>query len=382
MSNYYAYEGGVLEVPTPNISITEVQYEEAVEAIAIGATVSIVNGFEVVDDTGGEIPPPSNISLADLVPGRNVGIKPTDVIDLNVNALLAERGGFAAGVIGGLNGDVFIVDTLADSGPTSVRAALESPDPLWIIPIVSGVVYLSDQVQVESYKTLDCRIGILNFDSKRLLINDKKEIILCNFGIRNSDNDGIRATMSDMIWFHHLSLNNCADGLIDITRAKEAAFTARHTVSWCKFVNHNKCTISGLHKQDAPYDAYIQTTYNNNRMQCVQRMPRIAQSKVHAYNNVILFSQTGMASHDKASLLAERNWIEATSSDKVGMFYRLAPYTNGRIKSVGNVFSNGAKGTEYGASGVFDPPYPYTAQAMNSSLKDQILANAGATMTL
>lgn len=324
------------------------------------------------------------VTLSELTPGRNVGVRPTDVQDLNVSALMDERSGFAAAVVGGLYGDVFIVDTLDEKGPTSVRAALMDPDPLWIVPIVAGPVNLTEEVIVGSNKTLDCRAAILNFDGKRLNASNASEVILCNFGVRYSDNDGITFRGSDMVWCHHLSLTSCGDGLLDISRAKEEAFTARHTVSWCKFTNHNKCSLVGLHldSSGALYDHYIQATYHHCRMHCVQRMPRVSRCYVHAFNNVIYMDQEGMQSYDRGKILAERNLFRKTGLATACCDYDIAGYVNGRFRSVGNVFENGAANASSNPTGVADAPYPYTAQTMNSALRDKVLAEAGATLTL
>lgn len=322
--------------------------------------------------------------ISELSPGRNAGVKPSDVLDLYAADLMAERSGFAAEVLGGYDGDVFIVDTLAESGPTSVRAALAAPDPLWIVPIVTGVVNLTSEIIVGSFKTLDGRAGILNFDGKRLNASDAENVILCNFGVRNSDNDGITFRGSDMIWVHHASLTSCADGLLDISRAKEGDFTARHTVSWCKFTNHNKCSLVGLHNDAAnncPWDHYIQATYHHNRMQCTQRQPRLSRGYLHAFNNVIYFDQAGMQSYDRGKLLAERNWFRKTGSG-AAFDFTVDGYVDGRIRSVGNVFENGAVNASSNPSGVLDPPYAYNVQSMNAALRDVILAAAGATLSL
>jgi pectate lyase len=322
--------------------------------------------------------------ISQLSPGRNVGVKPSDVLDLYAVDLMAERSGFAADVAGGYNGDVFIVDTLAESGPTSIRAALADPDPLWIVPIVTGVVNLTSEIVVGSFKTLDGRAGILNFDGKRLNASDAREVILCNFGVRNSDNDGITFRGSDMIWVHHASLTSCADGLLDISRAKEGDYTARHTVSSCKFTNHNKCSLVGLHNDTAnscPWDHYIQATYRHNRMHCTQRQPRLSRGYLHAFNNVIYFDRAGMQSYDRGKLLSERNWFRKVG-DGVAFDFTMAPYTNGRIRSVGNVFENGAANASSNPTGVLDPPYTYSAQMMTAALRDAILDDAGATLSL
>lgn len=321
-------------------------------------------------------------TISELTPGRNAGILPTDVSDLNVAALMAERSGYAGDVVGGLNGDVFIADTLDDDGPTSLRAALAITDPLWVVPIVAGVINLTSELSVAPNKTFDGRAAVVVFDGKRLSVQGVEEVILCNFGLRQSDNDALTFRLSDMIWCHHLSLTDCADGLLDISRAKEADFTARHTVSWCKFVNHNKGSLVGLHGSGAPYDHYITATYHHNRFDCTQRQPRVARCQVHAYNNVIYMDQEGMQSYDRGKLLVERNLFRKTGLATAAVDYAISGYPDGRVRSVGNVFENGAVNSSNEPQGVYDPPYAYTAQAMTTALRDQVMAQAGATMSL
>jgi len=74
-------------------------------------------------------------------------------------AILDDIPGFARGTVGGRNGTLYEVTTLDDDGPGSLRDALESPDPLWIVFQAgsSGTIRIESRIYVESYKTVDAR---------------------------------------------------------------------------------------------------------------------------------------------------------------------------------------------------------------------------------
>jgi len=152
-------------------------------------------------------------------------------------------------------------------------------------------------------------------------------------------------------------------------------------------VDHNKGSLVGLHRnsdpaQDAPYDHFITATYHHNRFDCIQRQPRVSRCQVHAYNNVIMVDQEGMQSYDRGKLLAERNLFRRTGAATAAMDFTTDKYPDGRIRSVGNVFENGAINASNEPQGVYNPTYVYTAQTMTAALRDQILAQAGATLSL
>src|SRR5213075_1415363 len=71
--------------------------------------------------------------------------------------LLAERVGFGAGTTGGDPARLYRVTTLADAGPGSLRAGLETPDPNWIVFDVNGTIRLVDKIKIQSNKTIDGR---------------------------------------------------------------------------------------------------------------------------------------------------------------------------------------------------------------------------------
>ena len=77
-----------------------------------------------------------------------------------VRSLFALREGFGANTTGGLNGEIYVVTNLNDSGPGSLRFAAQSDKPLWIIfaPSLQGqTITLDSTIYLGANKTIDGR---------------------------------------------------------------------------------------------------------------------------------------------------------------------------------------------------------------------------------
>lgn len=55
---------------------------------------------------------------------------------------------------------------LADDGPGSLHDACRNPEPLWIVFNVSGVIELSSNLSVSSFKTIDGRCSCIKLMGK------------------------------------------------------------------------------------------------------------------------------------------------------------------------------------------------------------------------
>lgn len=81
----------------------------------------------------------------------------SNVFFLEVSAQVASfpgaQGGGASSV-GGRGGEVYYVTTLADSGPGSLREALENDIPRYVLFKVGGVIKLLTPIEIGSYKTI------------------------------------------------------------------------------------------------------------------------------------------------------------------------------------------------------------------------------------
>ncbi|CAH2054363.1 unnamed protein product [Thlaspi arvense] len=97
--------------------------------------------------------PPSSSSPS----GPHMTVEPYCHVDSSLRSLAGKAEGFGRAAVGGLNGPICHVTSLADEGPGTLREACKGPEPLWIVFDVSGTINLSSFVNVASHKTVDGR---------------------------------------------------------------------------------------------------------------------------------------------------------------------------------------------------------------------------------
>ncbi|GAB2272446.1 hypothetical protein Dimus_007272 [Dionaea muscipula] len=169
---------------------------------------------------------------------------PYSHVDSCLRALAGQAEGFGRFAIGGLNGPVHHVTTLADDGPGSLREACRKQEPLWIVFETSGTIHLSSFLNVSSYKTIDGRGQRIKLTGKGLRLKECEHVIICNLefeGGRGHDVDGIQIKPnSKHLWIDRCTLRDYDDGLIDITRGSTDI-----TVSRCHFSQHDKTMLIG-----------------------------------------------------------------------------------------------------------------------------------------
>ncbi|XP_051130276.1 probable pectate lyase 4 [Andrographis paniculata] len=205
-------------------------------------------------------------------------------VDSALRALAGQAEGFGRLAVGGLNGAVYCVTTLADDGPGSLRYGCRKQEPLWIVFEVSGTIELSSYLNVSSYKTIDGRGQRIRLTGKGLRLKECENVIICNLvfeGGRGHDVDGIQIKpKSKHIWIDRCSLSDYDDGLIDITRESTDI-----TVSRCHFMNHDKTMLIGADSSHVG-DRCIRVTIHHCFFDGTrQRHPRVRFGKVHLYNN-------------------------------------------------------------------------------------------------
>lgn len=170
--------------------------------------------------------------------------------------------GFGRHTTGGKGGKIYVVtdpsdDDLVNPKPGTLRFAVIQPVPLWIIFARSMVIRLSEELIFTSDKTIDGRGAnvhitggagftlqfVRNIIIHGLRIHDIKagnggliRDSLNHYGYRSrSDGDGVSIFGSSHLWLDHLSMCNCADGLIDAIQGSTAI-----TISNCHFTRHNE----------------------------------------------------------------------------------------------------------------------------------------------
>jgi len=297
-------------------------------------------------------------------------------------ALLDEIAGFGRNTTGGASGQLYHVTTLDDSGPGSLRAAVEDSAALWIVFDVSGGIHLQSQLHVQPNKTIDGRGAQVTIYDRDLIIDGVSNVIVENLIFRDSDEDAIRIIHGATdVWVDHCSLRHASDGLIDITKAA-ADHTTDVTVSWCYFTDHSKVMLISASSDDQD-DVNLRVTLHHNHFDhTVQRHPRLRYGKVHAFNNYLQeWESYGMGSSQKGELYVERNIFEA-GADKDGVIHEVGSDPDqGYVSILGGQdwLINGAQIGENEFAKVFDPDdyYPTSAQPADAALKSAIEDHAG-----
>lgn len=216
--------------------------------------------------------------------------------------------GFGRKTRGGMDGPIYVVtdpsdNDMANPRPGTLRHAVIQNGPLWIIFAHSMTIKLNQELLVTSHKTIDARGAnvhiahgggitlqfVQNVIIHGLHIHDTQSLgggmirdSIDHIGVRTrSDGDGVSVFGASNIWLDHLSMWNCADGLIDIIQGSTAI-----TISNCHLTHHNDVMLFGAS------DAYqgdkimqITVAFNHFGKGLIQRMPRCRHGFFHVVNN-------------------------------------------------------------------------------------------------
>lgn len=316
-----------------------------------------------------------------------------------VQSLFALREGYGANTTGGLDGDVYMVTTLNDSGPGSLRFAAEDTTgkPTWITfdpAIRGGTITLATPLRIGANKTIDGRGSGITIANRGLEIGanyGSSNVIVSHIAVRNvtdkeQDNISIYGAGVKNVWIHRVSLSGQgSDGLLDITNGATDI-----TVDSSRFTDHDAVMIINSYPSGADiahaldfYDRDKEarvTLHHNVFLGTTQRHPRSVFGKIHMYNNVLKdWGSYGMGSSFRAQTLAEGNIFE--SSGPYGTSAMLAQVgadpEPGFINARDNLFVGNAVGSSSGAESVFSPPYQYRCELASSALESRLIQSAG-----
>ena len=216
--------------------------------------------------------------------------------------------GFGRRATGGLNGPIYVVSDESDNDmvnpkPGTLRHAVVQKGPLWIIFKRSMVIRLNQELMVSSDKTIDGRGANVQIrDGGGVTLQFVNNVIIHGIHIQNikskqggmirdsynhvgertrSDGDAISIFGSSNLWIDHVSLSQCADGLVDIIEGSTAI-----TVSNCHLTKHNDVMLFGA-SDTYTGDKLMQITvaFNHFGKGLIQRMPRCRFGFVHVLNN-------------------------------------------------------------------------------------------------
>jgi pectate lyase len=240
-------------------------------------------------------------------------------------AILDEREGWGRATTGGAAGKEYRVTTLADSGLGSLRYALTSPGPLWIVFDVSGTISLSRDVVMASYKTIDGRGKQITIKGATeaitpIVMDNASNIIIT--GVRfdqgyekwASDSEGaslIKVRNAKKVWIHKCTFVQSADGAIEAgppNSRPEMGLADEVSVTWNRFQRHYQAVNLGASRASVGHNYYES---------CYARCPQVLVGKVHSYNNLIKgwSKDTVQSAKDKGQLFSQANmWLPTLSN--------------------------------------------------------------------
>jgi pectate lyase len=236
----------------------------------------------------------------------------------DVDSLLQRRTGFGARARGGAGGQRVVVTSPADSGPGTLRAAVEkNSGPVWVTFAGDMDIPLSSLIRVGSDVTIDGRGRKVTLLYHGLLFIGGHNVIVSNIAI-DGHFSGISQAVnisraSRDIWIEHLDLARFNDRLVDVKHG-----STNVTLSWIKFHDHNKVMLLNNYTDKDIFlnferDSAASVTIDHCWfIDTVQRNPRAQFGIFHIYNNLL------------------ENW------DFYGMSFSLGA----RVLLEGNIYSN------------------------------------------
>ncbi|CDP02199.1 unnamed protein product [Coffea canephora] len=280
--------------------------------------------------------------------------------------------GFGRAAKGGQGGPIYVVtdpsdDNVAEPRPGTLRHAVIQKGPLWIIFARSMTITLSQELIMQSHKTIDGRgVNVHIAYGAGFTIQFVRNIIIHNVHIHDvkttsggmirdsvdhvglrtaNEGDGISIFGARDVWLDHLSMSKCSDGLIDAVQASTAI-----TISNCHFTDHDKVLLFGA-SDVTEVDKNMQVTvaFNHFGKRLVQRMPRCRSGFFHLVNNDYthweMYAIGG--SHD-ATIISQGNRFIAPP---LSQFFKEVTHRDAPVAlwskwtwvSDGDVFLNGAR---------------------------------------
>lgn len=322
-----------------------------------------------------------------------------------VRSLFGFREGFGAATTGGLNGDVYTVTNLNDSGPGSLRFAAENrtTTPIWIVfdPSLHGqTIALASTIYLGPNRTIDGRGSDITLAGHGLTVGGNwgaGNDIIAGLTIKNmaaSSEDNITIYGVDKVWVHRVTLSGYGnDGLLDISDG-----TRNVTVDTSLFrdsdsgmmINSYSTSpgpnggevLNGHELDNYTRDANTHVTLHDNVFDNIgQRAPRAVFGEVHMYNNVLRdWGAYAIGASFRSEVLVEGNIFDNDGlyGNKAIVFQVGIDPEPGFVRAASNLFLGTASGGSSGASNVFVPPYSYSYDAPSVALEAQLLARAGA----
>uniref|UniRef100_A0A2C9U512 Pectate lyase n=1 Tax=Manihot esculenta TaxID=3983 RepID=A0A2C9U512_MANES len=316
--------------------------------------------------------------------------------------------GFGRRTNGGMAGKIYVVtdnndDDLLEPKPGTLRYGVIQKEPLWITFAKDMNIKLSQELIMNSNKTIDGRghkvhiaygAGITIQFVSNVIIHGIRIHHICakgggmirdspdHYGLRTqSDGDGITIFGSSNVWIDHVSMSKCGDGLIDAVQGSTAV-----TISNCLFTRHNDVMLLGASDSFAG-DQFMQVTVAFNRFGqgLLQRMPRCRWGFFHVVNNDYTYwKMYAIGGSKHPTIISQGNRFLAPDDIHLKSVTKrdYAPESEWRNwvwRSEGDLFMNGAFFTQSGQQNMkARPSHEYMIQANPGEFAARMTRYAGA----
>lgn len=256
--------------------------------------------------------------------------------------------GFGAETVGGRDGRVIFVTNLNDSGPGSLRAAVESKDPRTVIFRISGTIPLESSLRIRNpHITIAGQTapgGGICLKNYALSIS-ADEVIVRHIRCRPGDDaevetDAISISAGKNIIVDHCSASWCVDECLS---ASTSGQLGNVTVQWC--IISESLNRSVHHKGSHGYGSLIRggfgngyTFHHNLYAHHRARLPRPGnyndktkdpKGLLLDFRNNLIYNWAGSAAGYNADGSNGDNSI--TKMNFVGNYYKTGPNTSGRL---------------------------------------------------
>jgi len=322
--------------------------------------------------------------------------------------ILANVVGFGKDTTGGAGGALYHVTNLNDSGAGSLRAGAESTTPYWIVFDVSGTITLSTVIGIRSNKTIDGRGQDITISNKGITIGvwdagsngPISNVIIHNIKMEDNTSNCMIAVGEDAsnVWIDHCTFHDATDEIIYIGSgtANPSNDVAPYgiTVSWCKFPTTSGGGDGGTGAAELGWgdkailistfgetvDDGITVTLHHNHYQAIYvRNPLAHWAKVHAFNNYLDRTISGVYAGDNVKFYSENDIYKKHIS---GVTLLLNTTVNGlaaNAKCIGEYLLDGATVEELNPESIFNPSsfYSYTAETADATLLAAVEAGSG-----
>ncbi len=306
--------------------------------------------------------------------------------------------GFGASATGGNQegGVTQTVTSFVDDGPGTLRQILRDADGPTVVEFAAdGIIDALTVLDLPSDITIDARGRDITLTQNGFRIDGQSNIVIMNIAfvdISGQTGDCIQIINEsrDIVIFHCLFDSAGLMPFVEDVPDEQISVvwgSGDITISWCRFMNHDKVLLFGNGDAPQELDRNIRVTFHHNIFENTgRRHPFLRWGQVDMYNNIIrgwrryLYFPYGTRSQAQGEILCESNWYEQdTPIYFVGSYF----VEDGRIRHVDNV-TTGAwiMMLENKPDLVFERPYEANIHKLDDAWLEMMEAHTGNTMPI